>query len=183
VERLKRDGLLSNVATAGDGKTQSQIKANLQLCPMSPHSELFRALPFAPKVQAAIAQLIGDPVVLHLDQVFLKPAKRGAGTNWHQDNAYFHIEDPLQGTALWTAVQAATAENGTIRVIPDAYTEKLEHTRDGDSNHHVRCYPDESKAVLVELPAGGVVFFAYGTPMRPAATPRIATGQERPSIF
>jgi ectoine hydroxylase-related dioxygenase (phytanoyl-CoA dioxygenase family) len=41
---------------------------------------------------------------------------------------------------------------------------KYEHSRDPYSDHHIRCYPDESQAVPVELPAGGVVFFAYGTP-------------------
>ena len=164
VENLKSKNLLRNVATAGDGKTQSKSAANLQLCPMSTHSTLFRALPFAPKVIEAVGQLVGNPVVLQIDQVFLKPAKHGAGTNWHQDNAYFVIENPLRGTALWTAVHPATVENGTLRLIPDAYAEKLEHSRDGDSNHHIRCYPDEGRAVPVELPAGGAVFFAYGTP-------------------
>ena len=164
VERLKRDGLLRNVATEGDGKTQSQTKANLQLCPMYDKSDFFRAMPFAPKVVEAVRQLIGDPVLLHLDQVFLKPARHGAGTNWHQDNAYFHIADPLKGTALWTAVHDATVANGTLHVVPNAFRKSLEHRRDPDSDHHIRCWPDETKAVPVELPAGGVVFFAYGTP-------------------
>jgi ectoine hydroxylase-related dioxygenase (phytanoyl-CoA dioxygenase family) len=162
--RLQRAGKLHNVATDGDGVTHSQVKANLQLCPLWPHSNLFRAMPFAPKVAEAVSQLIGDPVVLHLDQVFLKPARTGAGTNWHQDNAYFQIPDPLRGTALWTAVHPATIANGTIRVIPRAFGELLEHRRDPESDHHIRCWPDESRAVSVELPAGGVVFFAYGTP-------------------
>ncbi|MBV9848289.1 MAG: phytanoyl-CoA dioxygenase family protein [Armatimonadetes bacterium] len=162
LDRLRRDGRLRNVATDGDGKTHSQTQSNLQLCPMSPHSALFRALPFAPKVIEAVRQIIGDPVVLHLDQVFLKPARHGAGTNWHQDNAYFGISDPLKGTAMWTAVHDATVANGTIRVIPGSYKEKLEHSRDPQSDHHIRCYPDESRAVPLELPAGGVAFFAYG---------------------
>ena len=164
LERLKTDGLLRNVATAGDGKTQSQTKANLQLCPLFPHSDFFRAMPFAEKLVAAISQLIGDPVLLHLDQVFLKPAKHGAGTNWHQDNAYFQIPDPLKGTAAWTAVHGANQANGTMRVIPNSFRELLEHNRDPESDHHIRCYPDESKAQLIELPAGGVLFFCYGTP-------------------
>ena len=163
LERLKANGKLHNVATEGDGSTHSQIKANLQLCPMSPHSDLSRALPFAPKVIEVVQQLIGDPVVLHLDQVFLKPAKHGAGTNWHQDKAYFQVSDPLKGTAVWTAVHDATVANGTIRVIPRAFGEALEHGRDPQSDHHVRCYPDESQAVPLELPAGGVAFFAYHT--------------------
>jgi ectoine hydroxylase-related dioxygenase (phytanoyl-CoA dioxygenase family) len=162
LDRLKRDGLLRNVATDGDGKTHSREKANLQLCPMYPKSDFFRAMPFAPKVAEAVSQLIGDPVVLHLDQVFLKPARHGAGTNWHQDNAYFKIGDPLKGTALWTAVHDATVANGTLHVVPGSFRETYEHRRDPESDHHIRCWPPEKEAVAIELPAGGAVFFAYG---------------------
>ena len=179
LERLKEIGLLKNVATEGDGRTESQTKANLQLCPMAPHSTLFRAMPFADKAVEAIRELIGDPVLLHLDQVFLKPAKSGAGTNWHQDNAYFQIPDPLKGTAIWTAVHDATVANGTMQVIPRLFDIKLEHTRDGESNHHIRCFPDESQAVTVELPAGGVLFFCYGTPH---ATGANLTDKERAGV-
>ena len=119
-------------------------------------------MPFAEKAIAAVAQLIGDPVVLHLDQVFLKPGKQGMGTNWHQDNAYFQIADPLQGTAMWTAVHDATVENGTIHIIPGSFRQSYEHSPDPFSSHHIRCYPPEDQAVAIELPAGGVAFFAYG---------------------
>ncbi len=164
--RLQQAGLLTNVATAGDGITTSTAHQNLQLCPMSPHSGLFRAMPFAPKVVSLVSALIGDPAVLHLDQVFVKPGRTGTATNWHQDNAYFHIDDPLKGIAIWTAVHDADLANGTINVIPDAFREELEHSRDPDSNHHIRCYPDEEKAVPLVLPAGGIAVFCYGTPHR-----------------
>lgn len=179
LDRLKRDGALHNVATQDDGKTPAQDKANLQLCPMYPHSDFYRAMPFAPKVREVVAQLIGDPVVLHLDQIFLKPGRHGAGTSWHQDNAYFKIGDPLKGTAMWTAVHDANAANGTMRVIPDAFREQLEHRRDPDSNHHIRCYPDESRAQTIELEAGGALFFAYGTPH---ATGANTTERERAGV-
>ena len=179
LERLKRDGLLRNVATDGDGRTHSQAKANLQICPIYPRSEFFRAMPFAPKVAAAVGRLIGDPVVLHLDQIFLKPARHGAGTHWHQDNAYFQIPDPLRGTALWTALHAATAANGAMRVIPGSFRTAYEHGRDPDSDHHIRCYPPEDEAVTVELPAGGALFFAYGVAH---ATGANATDRERAGL-
>lgn len=179
LERLKRDGKLRNVTTEGDGKTHSTTKQNLQLCPMSPHSRLFRAMPFAPHVIGSVSQLIGDPVVFHLDKVFIKPGRHGVGTNWHQDNAYFRLEEPLAGTALWTAVHDATLENGTIRVIPDLFRERLEHERDAYSDHHIRCYPPEERAIPVELPAGGAVFFAYGTPH---ATGANQTDRERAGV-
>ena len=164
IERLKHEGYLRNVATDGDGKTHSQTLQNLQLCPMYRQSPLVRAMPFADKVVEAVRQLLGDPLILHLDQVFLKPGRTGMGTNWHQDNAYFKIRDPLMGTAMWIAVHDATVENGTIRVIPDVFNEQFAHSRDPYSDHHIRCYPPEERAVDIELPAGGVAFFAYGTP-------------------
>lgn len=163
LERLKRDGWLRNVTTEGDGSTHSSTKVNLQLCPMFHRSDFFRAMPFAPKSMRAISQLIGDPFLLHLDQVFLKPGRHGVGTNWHQDNAYFKIDNPLMGTAMWTAVHDATAANGTMRIIPDSFREVYEHSRDPYSDHHIRCYPPEERALTIELPAGGVLFFAYGT--------------------
>jgi len=164
LDRFVNDGLIRNVTTEGDGQTTSQKKQNLQLCPMAPHSSLFKSLPFEPKVLEAVTELIGEPFLLHLDQVFLKPAKTGTGTSWHQDNAYFKIDQPLKGTAMWIAIHDATVENGTMHLIPDVFNQSLEHERDPMSDHHIRCYPDESQAVPCELKAGGVAFFCYGTP-------------------
>ena len=163
LDRLQRDGLLRNVATDGDGQTTSRTVQNLQICPLSPRSEFFRALPFCPKV-IAVRACLGDPVQQQLDQIFLKPSGHGAGTSWHQDNAYFGIPDPTQGVGLWVALHDASIANGTMHVIPGIYREQLKHSRDSGSDHHIRCYPNEGKAIPVELPAGGVLFFNYGVP-------------------
>jgi phytanoyl-CoA hydroxylase len=164
LQRFKEAGLLHNVATEGDGKTESTTGMNLQICPLAPKSELFRSLGFADKVVDVIRQLIGDPIVWQLDQIFLKPGRHGKGTSWHQDNAYFRVKDRRQGVGMWTAVHAATVANGTMQVIPRGDVELLAHERDGGSNHHVKCVVDESQAVPIELPAGGVLFFNYAVP-------------------
>ncbi len=163
VERFKREGLVRNVATDGDGQTPSQNKANLQLIPLYDKSDLIRALPFVPRVGEAITQLIGAPAILHLDQMFLKPGRHGAGTDWHQDNAYFKVADPLRGTAMWIAIHDATVVNGTIHVVPGSHREQYEHGRDPNSDHHIHCSVPEERAVPIELAAGGVAFFCYGT--------------------
>jgi ectoine hydroxylase-related dioxygenase (phytanoyl-CoA dioxygenase family) len=164
VQRWREEGLLRDVTPKEEGATDAPQSQNLQLIPISDHSRLFKALPFVDKVRQSVAKLIGEPFKLHLDQTFLKPARKGRGTSWHQDNGYFKVENPLHGTAMWIAVHEATEANGTIRIIPDAFNEPLEHARDPMSDHHIRCYPDESKAKVIELPAGGVAFFCYGTP-------------------
>ena len=164
LERFKKEGLLNNVATLGDGKTPSTAGVNLQICPIAPKSDLFRSLGFAAKVVESIRQLIGDPFIWQLDQIFLKPGRHGKGTSWHQDNAYFRIRDRRQGVGMWTAVHAANVDNGTMQVIPRGDAELLAHERDAGSNHHIKCVVDESKAVPIELPAGGVLFFNYAVP-------------------
>jgi ectoine hydroxylase-related dioxygenase (phytanoyl-CoA dioxygenase family) len=95
--------------------------------------------------------------------MFLKPGQHGTGTSWHQDNAYFKIADPLRGTAMWVAVHDANVANGTIHVVPGSYKEQYEHSRDPNSNHHICCSVPEERAVPIELAAGGVAFFCYGT--------------------
>ena len=164
LQRFKDTGILRNVAREGDGKTEATTARNLQICPIAPKSELFRSLGFAGKVIEAVRQLIGDPIVWQLDQIFLKPGRHGSGTGWHQDNAYFGIKDRRQGVGMWTAIHAATVANGTMHVIPRGDEELLEHERDGGSDHHVKCVVDESRAVPIELPAGGVLFFNYAVP-------------------
>jgi ectoine hydroxylase-related dioxygenase (phytanoyl-CoA dioxygenase family) len=164
VARWQDSGRLRNVATDGDGSTPSTALHNLQLVPLQPHSALYRSLPFHPRVIGAVRQLIGDPVTKILDQVFLKPAHTGIGTNWHTDNGYFRIKAPLKGTAMWIALDDASRENGTIKVIPGRFNERFDHERDPYSDHHIRTHVDESDAVHCEVRAGGVVFFCFGTP-------------------
>lgn len=164
VEQWQTAGLLRNVATAGDGATHTDDVANLQLVPLLPHGELFQALPFQPKVIAAVTDLIGSPACRILDQLFYKPPRIGGPTNWHTDNAYFRISDPLKGTAMWIALHDASRENGTLKVIPRQFHIKHPHDRDPDSDHHIRMKADDYDAVHCELKAGGVVFFCYGTP-------------------
>ena len=163
VDRFQDEGLVRNVRTEGDGATQSESTANLQLIPLFDKSPLIRALPFAPKVTAAVSALIGDPYLLHLDQMFLKPGRIGVGTRWHQDNAYFKIADPLKGTAMWLAIHDATVDNGTLGLIRGSHRQQYVHERDPNSDHHIFCQPPEEEAVSVEIKAGGAVFFCYGT--------------------
>ena len=161
---LQTVGKLRNVATDSDGRTTSSQAANLQLCPIGPHSRPIRALAYARKVSAAINALLGDSAVQHLDQVFYKPARHGAGTGWHTDNAYFRSPVVEAGTGMWIAIHDATRANGTMMIIPGSHRRDWQHRRDLGSDHHITCADavDPAQALAIELPAGGVLFFNYG---------------------
>ncbi|MEM7538625.1 MAG: phytanoyl-CoA dioxygenase family protein [Chloroflexota bacterium] len=163
LERFKSEGLGRNVATEGDGETTSTTKINYQIIPLNNKSTLFRAMPFHPKIIDCLSHLIGTPFVRQLDQIFLKPAHTGAGTDWHTDNGYFKISDPTKATGMWIALHDATIANGTLEVVPGSYKQTFDHERDLNSDHHIHTEVEDSAAVAVELPAGGAVFFNYGT--------------------
>src|SRR5438874_12790594 len=76
------------------------------------------------------------------------------------------------GTAMWTAVHDATVGNGTPRIIPDSFRELLEHSRDPYSDHHIRCYPPEERAVDVECRRAGSCSSPTAPLTPPARTPR-----------
>jgi len=162
VERLKKEGRFNNVSTAGDGKTEDEKNVNLQLHSPGSLSPLIKALPYADKLVKSAEALVGGPNEIQTTQIFYKPGGNGSATNWHQDNAYFGALDVTMGTGIWIAVHDANEANGTMRIIPSSHQEMYEHNRDLQSNHHIRCFPDEEKAVTCDLPAGGVLFFNYG---------------------
>ena len=166
LQALRNRGLVINKCTDEDGNTKTSKQANLQICPLSPHSDVFRSLAFHPPIGDAIAQCLHAPFALQLDQIFVKPAGHGYGTNWHQDNAYFDAaaEHPERGVGMWIAIDDTHIGNGTMRIIPNSHTTMLEHCRDLNSDHFITCADvvDESQAVAIEVKAGGVCLFNFG---------------------
>ncbi len=161
IDRLQAAGRFRNLIDA-ESADRGAGGVNLQICPLAPHSRLFRALPFQPRVIAAVGALIGEPLVCILDQVFVKPPGDGAGTDWHQDNAYFGDSDPTRGTGLWIAIHDATLENGTMHVVSGSHREPQRHRRDERSTMLIHAEVDEARAVPVELQAGDALCFNFG---------------------
>eukprot|EP00930_Biecheleria_cincta_P063948 TRINITY_DN4948_c1_g1_i1.p1 TRINITY_DN4948_c1_g1~~TRINITY_DN4948_c1_g1_i1.p1 ORF type:complete len:385 (-),score=72.16 TRINITY_DN4948_c1_g1_i1:92-1195(-) len=159
VERLQPQ-VLNSCVLAG--------KENMQLHNLSWKSDVFSWLPYNESVQNAVTALLGGPVEVYSDcQLFVKPARSGHGTAWHQDNAYFQEKDPSSGLGMWVALDDATEANGTLHVIPWTTRDGMcHHIRDDASDHMLTCR--EAVAAAGEVPcilgAGGVVFFRFDTP-------------------
>ena len=140
--------------------------------------KLFRFIEFEPRlkslalehpvIQVILTRLLGEAPVLIQDMALLKPPHIGTEKPWHQDMAYFTWGPPEKVIGVWIALDAATAENGCMHVLPGTH---LEGTR---PHFHVRdCQlADEVVEVerdrLVPLAPGGALFFSsllhHGTP-------------------
>ena len=117
--------------------------------------------------------VMGPNIILWGASIFGKPAGDGKRTPWHQDGQYWPIR-PLATVTVWMALDAATPENGCLRIIPGSHRPRhlYEHaTREAEDytlNQEVKADVfDASKAIDVVLDPGYVsihdVYLIHGS--------------------
>lgn len=131
-----------------------------------------------PTFKGIVQRLLGCEAKMIQDMALMKPPHVGREKPWHQDNAYF-LYEPLEGImGTWIALDAATAENGCMHVIPGTHAAgPRPHYHDRDCQ-----LPDEDVAVerdvIVPLRPGGALFFSsllhHGTPPNTSSARRRA---------
>jgi phytanoyl-CoA hydroxylase len=131
-----------------------------------------------PALMAIVERLMGSKMTMIQDMALMKPPYVGREKPWHQDNAYF-LYEPIEGVlGTWTALDAATAQNGCMHVIPRTHQlGPRPHYHDRDCQ-----LPDDQididRDVMVPLRPGGTLFFSsllhHGTPPNTSAARRRA---------
>jgi ectoine hydroxylase-related dioxygenase (phytanoyl-CoA dioxygenase family) len=136
----------------------------------------------SPDILAMVGQVIGPNFALWNSSFFAKPAGNGKRTPWHQDGEYWPIR-PLATCTVWIAVDAATPENGCLRVIKGSHKDRSlrkHRTVDApDVTLHQELEPeeyDESQAVDLVLQPGQIslhdVFLLHGSEANTSAHSR-----------
>jgi ectoine hydroxylase-related dioxygenase (phytanoyl-CoA dioxygenase family) len=111
-----------------------------------------------------IKSVLGNAIKLYQSMALVKPANGGVEKPWHQDNAYFCVEDLDQVVGVWIALDDANAENGCMHVLAKGH-------RLGPLKHHhtfdCEILPDRfdrNQALPIELKAGGMLLFHSNLP-------------------
>jgi hypothetical protein len=113
-----------------------------------------------PRVVDAVAQVIGDDVVVWGTLILSKPPNDDKFIAWHQDGAYAEFLGDAPSVSAWIALSDSTAESGCMRVVPGSQKRKLAHAETHhplnllDYGHEIAAEVDEAEAVDVELRAG-----------------------------
>jgi phytanoyl-CoA hydroxylase len=138
----------------------------VQLRAMHPHrySERAKAWALHPRVTAVLAALLGrDPLLAQTMYYFKPPGAKGQGM--HQDNFYL-LAEPHTCIAAWTAIDAATIDNGCLYVVPGSNQKNIHCPAEGADttwmsygDTHIKPFPKDAKAVPVEVPRGATMFF------------------------
>lgn len=106
--------------------------------------------------------LLGPSCFLMHDFVLMKPAYTGAGTPWHQDEAYSDPKYDHQMLTFWMPLQDVNPEGGCMAYIPATHNlGLLEHRsfKNDPKSHAFECavqFP-ESEVVYCPLSAGECV--------------------------
>ncbi len=127
---------------------------------------------------------LGGDIIVKFNSCFLKPARTGSATPWHQDNGLWR-DGETEPFNFWMPLEPATRENGCMQFIPGSHkTEIVEHVLYADSIHgelpreKVQEMLNKHGVHHIELGPGEVVFWHsnmwhYSPPNRSAQS-RIA---------
>jgi ectoine hydroxylase-related dioxygenase (phytanoyl-CoA dioxygenase family) len=154
-----RTNLYSNLASdnkSADSKRAAKTQM-LQIVNMCERSVLFSKLNYDERILNFVEDLIGPNIMLFHDQALWKPARTGGAVFWHQDNAYWKCR-PATLMSCWLTLDDATRENGAMQVIPGSHLKPVWHETGKTPGPLIESSVDTSKAQVIELPAGGVMF-------------------------
>jgi len=137
---------------------QAAPRQMLQIMQMCERSLPFRRLLYQDRILDIVQDLIGPNIMLFHDQALFKPARTGGPITWHQDNAYWKCA-PANLISCWLTLDDVVRENGAMQVLPGSHHKPIWYDPSDttillDSEKYV----DTSKAVVVDLPAGGCMF-------------------------
>lgn len=91
------------------------------------------AIGVMPEILDAVAQLIGEDIIIWGSALFCKAGRGGRATPWHQDGHYWPIR-PLETVTAWIAIDDVNVENSCLRVIPGSHRDRLSYSHDVDNS-------------------------------------------------
>jgi ectoine hydroxylase-related dioxygenase (phytanoyl-CoA dioxygenase family) len=150
-------------------------------------------------------QLLGPEAMYQGEHAIFKPARFGAETPWHQDEAYWNPGLDYNALSLWIPLQRATLENGCMQFVPGSHLWEVlpHHTIGNDPRVHGLEVDaaDTAGAVACPLPPGGATLhhnrtlhytganrsevprrayiLGFGSPPKPAAEKRVFYWNDR----
>ena len=135
-------------------RADTQMLQIMQMCERNLH---FRELLYEPRILDMMEDLLGPNLQLFHDQALFKPAHHGGPVPWHQDNAYWKCSPPNL-ISCWLTLDDVNIHNGAMQFIPGTHFQAVEHDRTADTNALLVLGErvDDARAVVVDLPAGGV---------------------------
>ena len=140
--------------------------------------ETFSVIADHPRLQAAMAQLLGGPVRRFTDQALIKNRDVDGETFYHQDSYYWHVR-PERGCNAWIALDEVGPGASALAMLPGSHRSwtltpheqyfdepTLHSAKTGTAFHRHRIPRDQvdlSAEVLLPMSPGDAAFFTNYT--------------------
>jgi len=139
------------------GSTDSMTLGQLtNPCDFAPR---LRKTEFVRQAHALAKQLLGPEALRSADFVLMKPARTGAATPWHQDDAYRWAGHKFQELSFWMPLQDVDEKSGCMQFVPGTHLAPIKphHSPNNDlKSHSLECceIPAPEQVVSVPMRAG-----------------------------
>ena len=120
--------------------------------------EKFKSVMASDKILDVVEDLIGSNIYYHSSKLMCKPANGGRRKPWHQDFAYWADMNTKQVT-VWTAIDAATLENGCMQVMPGSHKRGLVGHHQGEDWMIDESNIPNENVVYAEMKPGDTLIF------------------------
>lgn len=127
------------------------------------------AISHHPKLMATVMRLLNTDAtpILFQDQALLKPPRLGREKPWHQDKAYFNLDQREPVIGVWLALDEATIDNGCMHLLPELGREPIVHFQRRDWQVCDTLVLGK-RCIAAPLKPGGLLLFdgllVHGTP-------------------
>ena len=150
---------IRNLAVADDDHDHDEgdQQEMLQFMQISEHNLQFHQLTYHEGILDIIEDLIGPNIQLFHNQALNKPPHHGGPIFWHQDNAYWNCL-PANLVSCWLTLDDVDLHNGAMQFMPGSHLRPMVHdqAQGSDVLLDMGKSVDDSKAVVGDLPAGGI---------------------------
>ncbi len=105
-------------------------------------------------------QLLGPTATAQGEHAIFKPARIGAPTPWHQDEAYWNPAMHYNAFSLWMPLQPARLDNGCMQFVPRSHRNEILPHRSINNDPRIHGLemvetPPQENVVACPLPPGG----------------------------
>ena len=112
-----------------------------------------------------VQQLLGPDVEAQGSHAIFKPARHGATTPWHQDEAYWNADLEYRSMSVWLSLQDVDESNGCMQFIAGSHQSEIAKHQSINNDpriHGLELAPnaevDTSAPTICPLAAGGATF-------------------------
>ena len=162
-QAAKEDRVMDRHASGRDDAEGGSVRLSLW---NHPGEDIYGMFARGRRIVDSVEQLLNDEAYHYHSKMIMKQALTGGAWEWHQDYGYWYENGVLHPNlcSVYTAVDAATKENGCLQVLKGSHRMgRVTHVKVGDQTcadpERVAAAAERLERIYCEMSPGDALFF------------------------